>query len=94
MLTVGTSGNIDLTRILPFLGNTQLEVLSVVVSLLLLAGHLIMAIMVKERVLLKTESSGYAPPSDFPPARYLTLVPPQQTVWFKCLHSRAQGHLV
>ncbi|TEB23029.1 MFS general substrate transporter [Coprinellus micaceus] len=51
-------GNIDLTRILPFLGNTQLEVLSVVVSLLLLAGHLIMAIMVKERVLLKTESSG------------------------------------
>ena len=57
-LTAHTSGNVDLTRILPFLGNTQLEVLSVVVSLLLLAGHLIMAIMVKERVLLKTESSG------------------------------------
>jgi solute carrier family 45 protein 1/2/4 len=45
------SGNINLPSILPFLGKTQLEVLSVVVSLLLLCGHLIMAIMVKERVL-------------------------------------------
>ena len=57
-LTAAPSGNLDLTRILPFLGNTQLEALSVVVSLLLLVGHLVMAGMVKERVLLKTESSG------------------------------------
>lgn len=51
-----TSGNVDLTHVLPFLGDTQLEVLSVVVCLLLLAGHLVMAIMVKERVLLKSDS--------------------------------------
>lgn len=51
------SGNINLPRILPFLGKTQLEVLSVIVSLLLLAGHLLMAILVKERVLC-TKSRG------------------------------------
>lgn len=50
-------GNIDLIRIFPFLGDTQLEVLSVVVSILLLAGHLVMSILVKERVLLKTEGA-------------------------------------
>ncbi|KAJ2923915.1 hypothetical protein H1R20_g13179, partial [Candolleomyces eurysporus] len=49
-------GNIDLTRIFPFLGSTQLEVLSVVVSLLLLAGHIAMAFLVKERILLKSDS--------------------------------------
>ncbi|KAF9525301.1 major facilitator superfamily domain-containing protein [Crepidotus variabilis] len=47
-------GNINLPKILPFLGHTQLQVLSVVVSFLLLAGHLIMAVSVKERVLLKS----------------------------------------
>ena len=50
------SGNIDLTRIFPFLGGTQLEVLAVIVSLLLLAGHVTMAVLVKERVLLKSDS--------------------------------------
>lgn len=45
------SGNINLPRILPFLGKTQLEVLSVVVSLLLLFGHMTMATLVKERIL-------------------------------------------
>lgn len=52
-----SSGNINLPRILPFLGKTQLEVLSIVVSLLLLAGHLAMAVLVKERVLC-TKSEG------------------------------------
>jgi len=51
------SGNVDLPRILPFLGRTQLQVLSVVVSFLLLAGHLVMAVFVKERVLLKDSST-------------------------------------
>ncbi|KAF6760581.1 sucrose transporter [Ephemerocybe angulata] len=48
-------GNVDLTRVFPVFGKTQLEVLSVVVSFLLLAGHLAMAFLVKERVLLKVE---------------------------------------
>lgn len=45
-------GNVDLPKILPFLGNTQLQVLSIVASLLLLGSHLVMAIMVKEKILL------------------------------------------
>jgi len=56
-LTCLNSGNIDLPRILPFLGNTQLQVLSVVVSLLLLIGHLVMAMLVKEPV-LRRKSQG------------------------------------
>lgn len=56
-------GNINLPKILPFLGRSQLQVLSVVVSFLLLAGHLLMATLVKERVLLKTSSvDGYEMP--------------------------------
>lgn len=50
-------GNIDLTRLLPFLGKTQLEALSVVVSLLLLGCHLLTAGSVKEKILLKSPSS-------------------------------------
>ncbi|KAF8148425.1 major facilitator superfamily domain-containing protein [Crassisporium funariophilum] len=50
-------GGIDLPRLLPFLGKSQLQVLSVVVSVLLLGGHLIMAGLVKERVLLKSFSA-------------------------------------
>jgi len=50
------SGNINLTRILPFLGESQLGALAVVVSLLLLAGHLTMALLVQERVLLESHS--------------------------------------
>ncbi|PPQ98305.1 hypothetical protein CVT26_013500 [Gymnopilus dilepis] len=49
-------GNIDLPDMLPFLGKTQLEVLAVIVSFLLLAVHLLMAWAVKERVLLKSTS--------------------------------------
>ncbi|KAG5653717.1 hypothetical protein H0H81_011122 [Sphagnurus paluster] len=47
-------GTIPLTSMFPFLGTTQLQVLSVIVSLLLLGGHLIMIFFVKERVLLKS----------------------------------------
>ncbi|KAF8627150.1 hypothetical protein AX17_006367 [Amanita inopinata Kibby_2008] len=50
-------GNINLPDILPFLGKSQLEVLSVVVSLLLFAGHITMAMLVKEKILLKDDSS-------------------------------------
>ncbi|KAF9474838.1 MFS general substrate transporter [Pholiota conissans] len=62
MLAVGSVvgffiGNVNLPLLLPFLGSTQLEVLSVVVSLLLLSGHSIMAALVKEKVLLKTYSA-------------------------------------
>ncbi|KAG6864294.1 hypothetical protein C0991_010765 [Blastosporella zonata] len=46
-------GTIPLPAMFPFLGTTELEVLSVIVSILLLAGHATMAILVKERVLLK-----------------------------------------
>ncbi|PFH53502.1 hypothetical protein AMATHDRAFT_54630 [Amanita thiersii Skay4041] len=51
-------GNINLPTILPFLGQTQLEVLTVIVSLLLLGGHIMMALLVKERVLLKDNGLG------------------------------------
>lgn len=51
-------GNINLPRILPFLGKSQLQVLSVVVSLLLVGGHLVTAGLVKERVLLQNDIDG------------------------------------
>ncbi|KIL68411.1 hypothetical protein M378DRAFT_120453 [Amanita muscaria Koide BX008] len=50
-------GNINLRNILPFLGKTQLEVLSVIVSVLLLSGHVLMSFLIKERVLLKDDHS-------------------------------------
>ena len=48
-------GNINLPRIFPLLGKSQLQVLSVIVSILLIAGHILMASLVKERVLLKSD---------------------------------------
>ncbi|PPQ68885.1 hypothetical protein CVT25_009008 [Psilocybe cyanescens] len=50
-------GNIDLPRLLPFLGKSQLQVLSVLVSLFFLGAHVFMAILVKEKVLLKSFSA-------------------------------------
>jgi len=51
-------GNIsNLPHNLPFLGKTQLQVLSVIASLVLLAGHLLMAGLVKERVLVQDTSA-------------------------------------
>ncbi|KAG6886815.1 hypothetical protein C0995_004311, partial [Termitomyces sp. Mi166 len=47
-------GTIPLPKLFPFLGTTELEVLSVIVAILLLAGHTLMAVCVKERVLLKS----------------------------------------
>jgi solute carrier family 45, member 1/2/4 len=47
-------GNLDLPRILPFLGSQQLEVLSVIASFLLLGTHVITAGTVKERVLVSS----------------------------------------
>ena len=48
-------------KIFPFLGKTQLQVLSVIVSLLLFGGHVFTAVCIKERVLLKSSevSSGF-----------------------------------
>ncbi|KXN89417.1 General alpha-glucoside permease [Leucoagaricus sp. SymC.cos] len=54
-------GNVDLTRRFPFLGKTQLQVLSVVASLVLLWCHLITAVLTKEKVLLpNTDTTGKA----------------------------------
>ncbi|KAF5384381.1 hypothetical protein D9615_003131 [Tricholomella constricta] len=47
-------GSIPLPAMFPFLGTTQLQVLSVIVSVLLFGGHLTMTICVKERVLLRS----------------------------------------
>ncbi|SJL10049.1 uncharacterized protein ARMOST_13431 [Armillaria ostoyae] len=47
-------GNLDLPSLLPFLGHAELEVFSIIVSVLLLAGHISMALLVKEKVLLTT----------------------------------------
>jgi solute carrier family 45, member 1/2/4 len=51
------TGTISLPSIFPFFGRTQLEVLSVIVSVLLLGVHLIIAICVEEQVLLKQEAT-------------------------------------
>ncbi|KAJ7165691.1 major facilitator superfamily domain-containing protein [Mycena crocata] len=44
-------GNLDLPSFLPIFGSSELQGLSVIVSVLLLFGHLITAVMVKESVL-------------------------------------------
>ena len=46
------SGGIDMPSLFPFLGNTELEVLSVVGSILLIGTHLTTITAVKERILL------------------------------------------
>lgn len=45
-------GNVNLRNALPFFGKTQLQILCVVASLVLLGGHFTMATLVKERVLV------------------------------------------
>ncbi|KAJ7216334.1 hypothetical protein GGX14DRAFT_604390 [Mycena pura] len=47
-------GNLDLPSFLPFLGSSELQVLSVIVSVLLLAGHFTTAAMVNEKVLVRS----------------------------------------
>ena len=51
------SGGIDVPSLLPFLGHTELEVLSVVGVITLVGSHLVTITSVKERILL---ASGYA----------------------------------
>jgi hypothetical protein len=51
------SGGINMPSLLPFLGHTELEVLSVIGVILLIGTHLATVASVKERVLL---TSGYA----------------------------------
>ncbi|KAL0946318.1 hypothetical protein HGRIS_012558 [Hohenbuehelia grisea] len=63
MLAIGSVvgfyvGNIKLPSLFPFLGSTQLEVLSVIGSILLLGTHALTASSVKERRLLEKPSSG------------------------------------
>lgn len=48
-------GNVDMTKVFPFLGNTELEVLSVVGSLLLVLTHCATAYSVKEKVVVGTK---------------------------------------
>ncbi|THH26896.1 hypothetical protein EUX98_g7285 [Antrodiella citrinella] len=50
-------GNVDMTKVLPFLGNTELEVLSIVGSLGLIVWHGVTAFCVKERVVVAKKST-------------------------------------
>ncbi|OJT09996.1 General alpha-glucoside permease [Trametes pubescens] len=50
-------GNIDMTAVFPFLGDTELEVLAVVGSFLLLAAHGITAFCTKEKVVVATKGA-------------------------------------
>lgn len=49
-----SSGNVDMTRVFPFFGDTELEVLVVVGALLLIFTHGITAFCVKEKVVVAT----------------------------------------
>lgn len=49
------SGNLDLPPYLPFLGKTQLQILSFVTSLILLTAHSFTSWAVTERVLLRDD---------------------------------------
>ncbi|KAF7335162.1 hypothetical protein MSAN_02349300 [Mycena sanguinolenta] len=48
-------GNLDLPDLLPFLGSSELQVLSVLVVSLIVGGHLVTALLVREAVLVPTE---------------------------------------
>ncbi|TFY54951.1 hypothetical protein EVJ58_g8555 [Rhodofomes roseus] len=50
-------GNVDLTSVFPLLGNTELEVLAVLGSFLLIAMHTITAVCTKERVVVATKGA-------------------------------------
>ncbi|KAF9441270.1 MFS general substrate transporter [Macrolepiota fuliginosa MF-IS2] len=45
-------GNVDLTKIVPFFGKTQFQTLSVIACFLLLSSHFLMAVLIKEQILL------------------------------------------
>lgn len=48
-------GNVDMTKVFPFLGDTELEVLSVVGSFLLVVTHFLTAYFVKEKVVVDSK---------------------------------------
>ncbi|KAI0080485.1 MFS general substrate transporter [Panus rudis PR-1116 ss-1] len=50
-------GNVDMTKIFPFLGETELEVLSVCGSFLLISAHIITAYCVKERIVIASKNA-------------------------------------
>ncbi|THH15535.1 hypothetical protein EW146_g4950 [Bondarzewia mesenterica] len=50
-------GNVDMPSVFPLLGKSELQVLSVISSILLIATHLFTASMVKERVLLASSQA-------------------------------------
>ncbi|GBE83684.1 major facilitator superfamily domain-containing protein [Sparassis latifolia] len=50
-------GNVDMTTVFPFLGDTELEVLSIVGSFFLVSMHLITAICTKEKVVVANKLS-------------------------------------
>ncbi|KAF5353770.1 hypothetical protein D9757_013859 [Collybiopsis confluens] len=56
------AGNLDLPSLLPIFGHTELQVLSVVTSLILFGSHLLMAATVQERVLVKSTVNGAGGP--------------------------------
>lgn len=49
------SGNVDLTSIVPFLGKSQLQILSLVTSTILALAHTSTSWAVTERILLRDE---------------------------------------
>ncbi|TBU52093.1 MFS general substrate transporter [Dichomitus squalens] len=51
-------GNVDMTSVFPFFGSTELEVLAVVGSLLLLATHALTAFCTKEKVVVSSRRLG------------------------------------
>ena len=55
-----SSGGVDLPKTFPMFGKSQLQVLTVIASSLLLFGHLVMAWMVKEKVLIKSSANRWA----------------------------------
>ncbi|CAL1709454.1 unnamed protein product [Somion occarium] len=62
MLSIGSVagyfiGNVDMTRVFPFLGDTELEVLSVCGSFLLVIAHGMTAFCVKERIVLASKGA-------------------------------------
>ena len=54
-------GNVDMTTVFPFFGDTELEVLAVVGSILLLLTHGITAFCTKEKVVVSTKYASHPP---------------------------------
>lgn len=55
MFLIRSSGNLDLAPVLPFLGKTQLQILSFLTSAVLMVTHSFTSWAVSERVLLRDE---------------------------------------